>query len=51
MKKYKIRVILDEYYEDIEAESEEEAFLIASDFALSGGSWQYVVEEVEEEED
>lgn len=50
MKKYKVHVILEEFYDDIEAESEEEAFLIASDFAMSGGSWQYSVEEVGEED-
>lgn len=48
MKKYTIRVIIEEVYDDIIAESEEQAFLIASDFAISGGSWAYEVEDVEE---
>lgn len=46
---YRVRVILDEEYDDIEAENEEEAFIIASDCAMSGGSWRYVCEEIEEE--
>lgn len=37
--KYKVWVKLEEEYDDIEAESEEEAFIIASDFAMEGGSW------------
>ena len=41
MKKWKVHVILDEEYDDIEAETEEEAFEIASDFAMQGGSWEY----------
>lgn len=53
MKKYKIEVILEETYDDIEAESEEEAFVIASDFAMQGGCWSYKilkVEDIKEEE-
>ena len=44
---YRVRVILDEEYDDIEADSEEEAFELASGYAMSGGSWEYEVEEVE----
>ena len=44
---YRVRVILDEEYDDIEADSEEEVFVIASDYAMSGGSWEYEVKEVE----
>lgn len=51
MKKYKVRVILDETYDDIEADTPEEAFIIASDFAISGGSWNYNCELIEERED
>ena len=50
MKKYKVWVRLECEYDDIEAESEEEAFQIASDAAMSGGSWDWNVEELEEEE-
>lgn len=47
---YKVHVILDETYDDIEADSEEEAFVIASDLAMDGGSWDYEVELIEEDE-
>lgn len=50
MKKYKVWVRLECEYDDIEAESEEEAFQIASDAAMSGGSWDWHVEELDEEE-
>jgi hypothetical protein len=43
MKKYKVWVKLEEEYDDIEAESEEEAFIIASDCAMEGGSWSWNV--------
>lgn len=46
--KYKVLVCLECEYDDIEAESEDEAFLIASEAAMSGGSWDFTVEEVEE---
>ncbi len=46
---YKVRVMLDVEYDDIEAESEEEAFLIASDYAISGGTWDYSAVEVSDE--
>lgn len=51
MKKYKIRVTLEEVYDGIVAESEEQASLIASDFAMYGGTWQYEVEDIEEIEE
>ncbi len=47
MRVYKAWVKLEEEYDDIEADSEEEAFTLASDYAMSGGSWEYDVEEVE----
>lgn len=46
--KYKVWVCLECEYDDIEADSEDEAFLIASEAAMSGGSWDYTVEELEE---
>lgn len=45
---YKVWVRLECEYNDIEADSEEEAFQIASDAAMNGGSWDYQVEEVEQ---
>ena len=50
MAKYKVWVCLECEYDDIEADSEEEAFLLASDYAIGGGSWQWTVEELEDEE-
>lgn len=49
--KYRVWVQLEEEYDDIEADSEEEAFEIASDYAMAGGSWQRSVELVVESED
>lgn len=48
--KYKVWVCLEAEYDDIEADSEEEAFLIASEAAMSGGSWDFTIEEVEDSE-
>ena len=45
---YKVWVRLECEYGDIEADSEEEAFQIASDAAMGGGSWDYQAEKVEE---
>lgn len=45
---YKVWVCLEAEYDDIEAESEEEAFQIASDAAMSGGSWEWTVVPAEE---
>ena len=47
MPKYSVWVRLECEYDDIEAESEEEAFLIASDCAISGGSWEWNATEVD----
>lgn len=48
---YRVHVWLDEEYDDIEAESEEEAFIIASDAAMESGCWSREVELLEEDED
>lgn len=48
MPKYEVIVTLSESYDGIEADSEEEAFIIASNAAMSGGSWQYCMREVSE---
>ena len=45
---YKVWVCLEEEHDDIEADSEEEAFQIASDAAIAGGSWECNVIETEE---
>lgn len=41
---YKVWVCLENEYDDIEADTEEEAFNIASEAAMNGGSWQFTVE-------
>ena len=46
---YKVWVCLEAEYDDIEADSEEEAFLIASDAAMSGGSWEWYTERIEDD--
>ena len=48
---YKVWVCLEAEYDDIEADTPEEAFIIASDAAMSGGSWQYTAAPVKEEEE
>ena len=45
---YKVWVRLETEYDDIEADSEEEAFQIASDAAMSGGLWEWTVAPAEE---
>ena len=50
MKTYNVWVCLECEYDDIEAESEEEAFLIASEAAMAGGSWDFQVKEAEDDE-
>ena len=50
MAKYKVWVCLEAEYDDIEADNEEEAFIIASDCAMSGASWQYSVEKIDDDE-
>lgn len=47
MKKYKVWVRLEDTFE-VEAESEEEAFIEASNMAMGGGSWDYDVLDVED---
>lgn len=49
MKRYKVLVRLEEEYDDIIADSKEEAFLIASDAAISGGDWYYAADEIEDD--
>lgn len=44
---YKVWVCLEAEYDDIEADSKDEAFLIASDIAMKNGDWQWDIEEVE----
>ncbi len=51
MPRYKVWVCLEAEYDDIEAENEEEAFLVASEDAMSGGSWDWTVKEVSKGED
>lgn len=51
MSTYRVWVRLEEEYNDIEADSEEEAFIIASDCAMAGGSWQKSVELIAESEE
>lgn len=48
---YKVWVCLECEYDDIEADSEDEAFQIASDAAVSGGSWLWTAEPVVEDND
>ena len=48
---YKVWVRLECEYDDIEADSPEEAFHIASDAAMDGGSWDYQAEELETEQE
>lgn len=45
---YKVWVCLENEYDDIEADSEEEAFIIASDAAMNGSSWDFIVTPKEE---
>lgn len=49
MTRYKVYVELIEEYDDVEAETEEEAMEIASDYAIKGGSWYMTAEEIDEE--
>lgn len=49
--KYKVWVKLEAEYDDIEADSETEAFDIASDFAMAGAEWLYEVEPYEGEKE
>lgn len=51
MAKYRVWVCLEAEYNDIEADNEEEAFIEASDCAMSGGDWQYRVEKIDDDEE
>lgn len=51
MAKYRVWVRLEAEFDDIEADSEEEAFIIASDDAMGGSGWQWNAELIEEEEE
>ena len=48
---YHVWVCLESEYDDIEADSEEEAFQIASDAAMAGGTWEWFVEPIGEDGD
>jgi len=50
MSRYKVWVRLEAEYDDIEADSEEEAFIIASEYAMGGADWQQDVELLEGDE-
>lgn len=53
MKRYRVWVCLKAEFdgdEAIEAETEEEAFIQASEMAMAGCSWTWNAEEIEEEE-
>lgn len=47
---YRMTVIL-EMTDDVEADSPEEAFAQLSEDAMTGGSWDYTYEVVEEDDD
>ena len=47
---YKVWVCLEAEYDDIEANSEDEAFLIASEAVMGGGDWSWRIEVAEENE-
>ena len=49
MSVYRVWVCLETSFDDIEADSEEEAFQIASEAAMNGASWQYTCELIEAE--
>jgi hypothetical protein len=51
MPKYRVWVCLEEEYDDIEAENEEQAFIEASEYAMGGGTWTWRVEEVDHDKD
>ena len=48
--KYLMRVVL-ELEDEVEANTPEEAFLILSDCAISGGDWGYTYKEITESEE
>lgn len=47
--KWKVWVCLEAEYDDIEADTEEEAFLAASEAAMSGGSWDFTAVPVDDD--
>lgn len=49
--KYRVWVCLECEYDDIEADSEEQAFIIASEAAMSGGSWDFSVTPADQDPD
>ena len=51
MGRYRVWVRLEEEYDDIEAGSAEEAFIIASDAAMEGGCWSHEEELIDGEQD
>ena len=51
MPKYKVWVRLEEEYDDIIADNDEDAFIQASDAAMCGGSWSWNAEKISEEEE
>ena len=50
MPRYRVWVCLECEYDDIEADNENDAFIIASDAAMGGGSWTWNVEEIEDDD-
>lgn len=50
MNKYRVWVKLEAEFDDIEAENEDEAFIIASDYAIGGCDWDKEIELIEGEE-
>lgn len=50
MSRYKVWVRLEAEYDDVEADNEEEAFIIASEDAMAGACWQRNVELFEDDE-
>ena len=45
---YKVWVRLENEFDDIEANSPEEAFIIASEAAINGSSWEFYTEKLED---
>ena len=45
---YKVWARLEVEYDYIEANNAEEAFIIASDAAMNGGSWEFYTEKLED---
>ena len=47
--KWNVWVCLEAEYDDIEADSEEDAFMAASEAAMSGGSWDFTAIPVDDD--